>query len=364
MADETVPPMPSRHLAVRVKNNILIFGGESLNDEPLSYHVIWMFNVYTEQWRKHVIPESKTAPHHIVDACAVAILDDVYVFGGLSLSSYTQTNALWTLKRTSETCYVWSEIPTMNNRKAPSPRGGHKGWEYAGHLWVFAGYGPSTVGYLNDNGEYASRFNNQLLSFNPSSQEWTNPKSYGAIPSPRDNYAAAIVSHNVWFYGGARVTAIFDELYELNMLDLIWTQIQTGHPKPQSRAISTLNGVSGSKLVLHGGHDAPCWALNDTWILDIPSQTWRQYRSNTDHARWDHTSTVGVNDCSVIIGGAKGDDDTYDYYSCLFFIMLEPRSLQQLAMQMIFKHRVELPWQHLPNKLRALLGITESGEHH
>ena len=38
MADETVPPMLCRHLAVCVKNNILIFGGESLNDEPLSCH--------------------------------------------------------------------------------------------------------------------------------------------------------------------------------------------------------------------------------------------------------------------------------------------------------------------------------------
>ena len=153
-------------------------------------------------------------------------------------------------------------------------------------------------------------------------------------------------------------TAVIDELYELNMSSLIWTQIQTGHPKPQWREASTLNGTSGSHLVLHGGYDAEYRALNDTWILDIPSQTWRHYKSNTDHTRWFHTSTVGVNGCSIIIGGAKEDSDTYKDYSTLFFIMLEPRSLQQLAMQMIFKHRVELPWQHLPNKLIALFGIS------
>ena len=202
MADETVPSMLCRHLAVCVKNNILIFGGESLNYEPLSYHVIWMFNVYTEQWRKHVIPESETAPHHIVDACAVAILEDVYVFGGYTKSSNTHTNALWTLKRTSKTCYVWSEIPTVNNRKAPSPRQCHRGWEYGGNLWVFGGCGPSPSGYLNDSGEYAHGWNNQILSFDTSSQEWINPKSSGAIPSPRDKYATTVVSHNVWLYGG------------------------------------------------------------------------------------------------------------------------------------------------------------------
>ena len=311
-----------------------------------------------------MIPESKTVPHNIVDACAVAILDDVYVFGGDSLSSFTETNALWTLKRTANTCYAWSEIPTKTNKKAPSPRECHRGWEYGGYLWVFGGYGPSPFGYLNDSGEYAHGWTNQLLSFDTSSQEWTNPKSSGSIPSSRCSYASTIVSHNVWLYGGEGVTAIIDELYELNMSSLIWTQIQTGHPKPQWHAGTTLNGTSGSKLVLHGGYDAKCRAVNDTWILDIPSRTWRQYKSDADHVRCDHTSTVGVNGCSIIIGGAKEDSGTYKDYSTLFFIMLEPRSLRQLAMQMIFKHRVELPWQHLPNKLIALLGISESDERH
>ena len=82
---------------------------------------------------KHVIPESEPAPHHSETACPVAISDDVYVFGGLNSWFFTRTNALWTLKRTSET-YVWSEVPTMDNMKAPSPRERLSGWEYAGNL--------------------------------------------------------------------------------------------------------------------------------------------------------------------------------------------------------------------------------------
>ena len=103
--------------------------------------------------------------------------------------------------------------------------------------------------------------------------------------------------------------------------------------------------------------------LNDTWILDIPSQTWRQYRSYTDHTRICHTGTVTDNGCAVITGGViTCTKDSYKDYSISFLIMLEPRSLQQLAMQMILKHTAELPWQYLPNKLIALLGISESDE--
>ena len=116
------------HMAVCVKNNILIFGGRDLDQIRFSCHVIWMFNIYTEQWSKHVIPESEPAPHHSESACAVAISDDVYVFGGLNSWSFTRTNALWPLKRTPETSYVWSEVPTVDKMKAPSPRACHRGW--------------------------------------------------------------------------------------------------------------------------------------------------------------------------------------------------------------------------------------------
>ena len=366
--DETVPQVRRNHMAVCVKNNILIFGGEDCDDVPFSCRVIWMFNMFTEQWSKHVIPESEAVRNYSVHGCAVAISDDVYVFGGFNVWSYSRTNALWTLKRTSETSYVWSEVPTMDNMKAPSPREYLSGWEYTGHLWVFAGYGLSPVGYLNDSGEFYHAisnhmhgWNNQLLSFDPSSQEWTNPKSTGAIPSPRLNYAVTTVGRNVWLHGGCGRGVVFDELYKLNMSSLIWTQIQTINPKPQVLSACTLTGTTETKLVLHGGCNLDIIS-NDTWILDIPSQTWRQYKSNTDHTRFSHTSTVIDNGWAVITGGQRqmGHSDSYKDYSFLFLIMLEPRSLQQLAMQMILKHRFELPWQHLPNKLIALLGISES----
>ena len=341
MADEAVPQKRFHHVSVCLDNNILVFGG-LWSQKPLSYHTIWMFNLYTEQWSKHVIPETELAPNNIVCACAVAIGDDVHMFGGVGASNEKTNNALWTLKRTSAMCFVWRKIVTKNNIKAPSPRSSHGGWEYAGNLWVFGGFGPSLVGYLNDSGDYVGGWNNQLLSFNPSRQLWTNLKSSGAVPSPRAGHATTTGRNKAWCYGGYDGGTVFDELYELKMSSLIWTHIQTRHPKPKGCYASTLSSISGNKnFILHGGADTDNIALNDTWILDIPSWTWKQYKSNTGHCRCGHSSTVGINGCTIIICGTKDCNQHFNDYSTSFLILLEPRSLQQLAMQMILKHRAE-----------------------
>ena len=360
MEGEDVPQKRYHHASVCLENNILVFGGVGLwQAEPLSYHIIWMFNMYTEQWSKHVIPESELAPTNILSECVVAIGNDVYMFGGFA-RKHKSSNALWTLKVTSSMRFEWREIITYNSMEAPSPRNSHTGREYAGHLWVFGGFGPGLFGYLNDSGERIGGWNNQPLSFDPSNQQWRNLRSYGAIPSPRAGHASTTGGHKAWFYGG-NTTTVFDDLYELNMSSLIWTHILSGPPAPKGCYASALNNISGSKRVLHGGGDVNR-VVNDTWILDIPSLTWKQYKSNTDHVRWYHSSPVGVNGCSVIIGGTMERQDRYDDYSTLFLIMLEPRSLQQLAIQMILKHRAELPLHNFPRKLIILFGISQSEE--
>ena len=110
-------------------------------------------------------------------------------------------------------------------------------WE----TWIFGTYGPPISSYLNDHGEYRPEafgygFNNQLLQFNPISKEWTNPKSYGAVPAPSLWCSTTATLHKVWLYqdtGGRRV--LFDELYELNMNSLVWTHIQFSPPNQQRR---------------------------------------------------------------------------------------------------------------------------------
>ena len=330
--------------------------------------MIWIYNLYTEQWKKHIILDTEKAPRAICCACAAVIESVVYVFGGfgeLGTENSMPNNALWKLNRNSERCFVWDYITMANSMKAPSPQCCSTAWSYSGKLWVFGGFGSSPIGYLNDYGDFDvnSNRNNQLLCFNPSCNEWINLKCSGSVPAPRRNHTSTIIKHTVWLYGGGYCNNgnVFNDLYEFNMHSLTWTQIQMSQPAPQGLIDSSMNAISNNHLVLHGGADSyedGYQTLSDTWILDLSTQTWRLYKSIKDHSRDGHTGTTGLNGCAIIIGGAKDPTESYDVYTTTFHVMLHPKSLQKLAMQCVFHNRAELPWQYLPKMLKTLLGIT------
>ena len=274
------------HVAVRLGDGILVLGGRfhhnnNGNHTLVSHHMIWMYNLCTEQWSKHMIPESEICPSDTADACAVAIKDHVFLFGGYCLSRDTGSNEIWKLSKSSEGLFSWRKVIT-ENMKVPSPRACHSGWTYSEKLYIFGGLGLSTDEYLNDHDEFVQHpdinigYNNQLLCFNPSGKEWVNLNHSGSIPSPRAGHASTIVRDSVWLYGGRCPSIKFDELYELSMCSLHWTQVQTGRTKPQGRILCSLNTISTDQLLLHGGNGSDERALSDTWILDLPSLSWKQ----------------------------------------------------------------------------------------
>ena len=354
------PEIGCCHVGVQMNNKIIVFGGFTKDKKPIYLDKTWVYNIYTEQWRKHVIPTNTIVPPRTMRTCAVAIGPHIYMFGGIHSGSVT--NDLWTLSRMSEGCFNWSKIEFQDHVKLPSPRERHSGWQYAECLWVFGGYGAPSIGYLNDHEDFANlgfnnqQLNNQLLCYNPLSHSWTNPPCFGATPSPQWMHCTTTMMHQVWLYGGkdAGDAYYLNDLFELNMLTYTWTQIQINMKKPGGRCLASLNAISGGQLILHGGYHC-----KDTWVMDLASQTWAEHTVRSDPAFYCHAAFVGVNKCVIIIGKRSGLHD-HESECTTFYVRLEPKSLQQLAMQMIYAHSTVLPWKHLPSKLIAQLEISEN----
>ena len=286
------------------------------------------------------------------------------MFGGLALTDLEQceTNAMWKLTRVQKEYFVWSEVVVRSKVKTSSPRSGHSGWEYEGRLWTFGGAGPPLVDYLNDHGDFDGwdyGYNNQLLCFDPYSENWRIPQTFGTEPEPRAHHATTVIAHKVWLYGGNDTDGddIYDELFQLDMTSLTWTEIHIWGFKPPCRDNCSLIAITERHLVLHGGQAGSGECFDDTWILDLPSLSWKKHSAGRDHPRSDHTGTVGVSSSVIIIGGEfydKGDDtDDMIYYNDVFSVRLEPKSLQQLAMLTVYNHRDMLPWKCLPTVLTA-----------
>ena len=290
------------------------------------------------------------APNAVTRACAAAIGADIYMFGGTtSFSINNSTNELW--KLTIQECLNWSKIEPQDV-KLPCPRYGHSGWEYAQCLWVFGGAGRFSTEYLSDHGDISLLGTNQLLCYDSSTQKWTNPQCFGSVPYPRMYHSTTVIKDKVWLFGG-RPSVSHSDLFELDMRSCTWTEIRTGQTKPGERYCSTLTAVSDRQLVLHAGISSST-TLNDTWILDLQTQAWTQYTSHHDHTRYTHTGTLGINKVIIITGGFNYDKT----YTPTFHVMLEPKSLQQLAMKIIYNQQDVLPWKCLPSKLITQLQLS------
>ena len=350
MVTDTKTPQISDHCAVRLHNFIVIFGGRS--GPVLSTRGIWTYNLYTDKWEKHVIPKKRKAPQPFVHAVAETIEGTIYTFGGSStIHNGFERNTLWTLSRTETGDFSWGVIKYQGDKKSPSPRTRHTGWEYAGKLWVFGGKGPSPKHYLNDDGDIANDVvpqNNQLLCYYPHTQKWANPKCFGEKPSPRSSHCTTIIREKVWLFGGYNEKlACLSDFFQLNMHSLTWMRIQTGRCCPAARCGYTLTATADDRLILHG--------RNCTWIMDLTSYSWRRYTSGKHHARYDHTATLGLNSNVIAIGGYRA----FEVYNEIFHVILEPMTLQKLAAHMIFKHPDLIAWKSLPKKLINVLGISD-----
>ena len=363
------------HTAVQLDNFLVIFGGYGNEWNSPFMNVIWLYNLYTEEWRKHEIPEhviDKTgAPKSFLGAVAVAINETIYTFGGQGFELHADgrydRNELWILSKGKTGYFTWSLIKFQHKKESPSPRIWHTGWEYSGKMWVFGGEGPSPEHYLNDHGDIAISdhwiVNNQLLCYNPNTHKWTNPQCVGAVPTPRFQHVSTVIEHKVWIFRGCDCNmTVLDDIFELTMHSLTWTHIQTIQPGIRARISFTLTTLTNNQLVLHGGNIGSHMcseALSDTWIMDLTSYSWRQYKSRKDHARVRHTASVGLNNNVIIIGGTEDNcKPNSESYQNVFHVMLEAKSLQQLAAQIIYKYHNEINWNCLPNKLISILGLT------
>ena len=242
---------------------------------------------------------------------------------------------------------AWTGIRFLNEQAFPSNRTGHAGWEYQNTLSIFGGFGWTIYEFLHDNedfqfleGSVHFEYNNQLCCFKPSTEKWMSVKCSGMIPSPRDCHAVTKIRKNIWLHGGKDEHNMFQDLYELNMLTLTWTQIHTtGSLHPMKRYFHSLVAISDEKIVLCGGSED-----SSVWILDLPSLLWKRNTAinfngeKKDGGRKRLTGTLGPN--GIIIFGQRTSTDHLALNSSGFSLfMTEPQSLLKSCLKSVYKYR-------------------------
>ena len=76
-------PCICEHIAVHLEHCIEVVGGYKYlyedDSEVLDYqHIVWVYNIFLEQWRRYQIPKNKQVPYHLTGACGAVIDEDIY----------------------------------------------------------------------------------------------------------------------------------------------------------------------------------------------------------------------------------------------------------------------------------------------
>ena len=122
---------------------------------------------------------------------------------------------------------------------------------------------------------------------------------------------------------------------------LSWTRLDAA-VNPGSRAQHTLNALSPTELVIHGGFDGSDYiGTCDTWVFNINSHTWREYTGEQDHKRIFHTATEGFDGIIIIEGYKNFMKKKGKSCSDMFHIIehYNPSSLEHMALRTVVKHK-------------------------
>ena len=67
-------------------------------------------------------------------------------------------------------------------------------------------------------------WNNQLVAYNISANEWEWPETNGHTPSPRAAFAGFRISSRVYVFGGRLRETRMNDLYFLDLETMIWSE--------------------------------------------------------------------------------------------------------------------------------------------
>ena len=268
-------------------------------------------------------------------------------------------SGLWKLS-SSEEEITWTEIKFYTGQLTPKGRSFHAGWEHQNKLWIFGGRAKYYDDSFHDIEDFQvldthGGYTKQLWCFTPATNTWTIVKCTGSVPSPRFQHAITKIQTSIWLHGGKDHHGKFDDLYELNLQSLTWTQIQSsGSWKPNKMYGHSLVAISNKQIVLYGVHGS--------WILDLPSLSWKWYLipacvngvPSEENRRWQHSGTIGINTVIIFGGFSHPSKITVNGILCIVF---EPKSLLKSCLETVYKHRSLLKdkWHILPRNLYAQL---------
>ncbi|KJX96641.1 cell polarity protein (Tea1) [Zymoseptoria brevis] len=233
------------HASLLVGNAYIVFGGDTKMDEgDMLDDTLYLLNTSTKQWSR-ALPAGPRPPGRYGHTLNI-LGSKIYIFGGQVEGYFFNDLVAFDLNALQQATNRW-EILIQNtidggppHGQIPPARTNHTMITYGDRLYLFGG--TDGVQWFND-----------VWSYSPQSNSWTQLECIGYIPSPREGHAAALVGDVMYVFGGRTEEGNdLGDLAAFRISSRRWYTFQNMGPSPSPRSGHSMTTVGKSIVVLAG----------------------------------------------------------------------------------------------------------------
>jgi len=260
------------------RNRVVIFGGNVLapvNCIPMAQmtNEVWAFELDCRTWVQITpggdVPSVRSRPAVTLDAAH----GRMFVFGGRDRSpsgTYTNYADVYIYDLATDT---WSAFPTSGVGPSPRSSAAIAYDEVADRLLVFGG-NTSTSGLMLTGAQ-------DLFSLDLATGAWTDLTPATGGPGPRLMHAGVVAGRQWLVFGGTPAfnPPYWNDTWALDLDSDTWTLVDDGSGTAPSTRFGHELFWDAGRMFVFGGHDQTNLGnQNDVWALETATGTWTQIR--------------------------------------------------------------------------------------
>ncbi|KAI9769361.1 MAG: hypothetical protein M1840_004062 [Geoglossum simile] len=233
------------HSSLLVGNAFIVYGGDTtMDDRDVLDNNLYLLNTSTRQWSRAAPAGSR--PRGRYGHTLNILGSKIYIFGGQVEGSFFNDLVAFDLNGLQASNNQWEFlVPNSTDERPPAgdippARTNHTVISWNDKLFLFGG----TNGF---------QWFNDVWSYDPRSNLWTQLDCIGYIPTAREGHAAALVNDVMYIFGGrSEDGSDLGDLASFRISSRRWYTFQNMGPSPSPRSGHSMTTFNKQIIVLGG----------------------------------------------------------------------------------------------------------------
>lgn len=247
------------HASLLVGNAYIVFGGDTKVDEHDALdETLYLLNTSSRQWSRAIPPSPR--PQGRYGHTLNILGSKIYIFGGQVEGYFFNDLVAFDLNQLQNPTNKWEFLIRNSHDGGPSPgqippaRTNHTMVSFNEKLYLFGG--TNGVQWFND-----------VWSYDPRANTWTQLDCVGFIPTPREGHAAALINDVMYIFGGRTDEGTdLGDLAAFRISTRRWYSFQNMGPAPSPRSGHAMSAF-GKQIIVMAGE--PSFAPRDPAELSM-----------------------------------------------------------------------------------------------